>query len=112
MTRYAKRTDANHAAIRAAFRKLLGSDNVVDTSKAGFGLGDLACAFGGLVVLVEIKTEKGRLTKAQEKCKLPQVLVRNLDDVEDVVKMLRRWHEAISRPTYCTDDYPYNGRDL
>jgi hypothetical protein len=95
MTRYAKRTDANHQEIRDCFRLLLGHGNVVDTSKAGFGLGDLAVTYGGIVMLVEIKGEKGKLTKAQEKCPLPQRLVRNLADVEETVRVLKSWHRWI-----------------
>lgn len=95
MPRRAARTDANHASIRAAFRKLLGHDNVKDTSSAGNGLGDLVIAYGGLVMLIEIKTERGKLTAAQQACKLPQRLVRNLDDVVASVNVLKRWHATI-----------------
>lgn len=115
MTRYAKKVDKNHAEIRAAFRDLLGFDNVVDTSKAGFGLGDLAITFGGLSMLIEIKTEKGKLTKAQENCKLPQRLVRNMDDVAESVRVLKQWHRWIcegatrQKPL---EDYPDNRHDL
>jgi len=94
--RYAKRVDANHGELRSAFRRLLGADNVVDTSKAGFGLGDLAVSYGGLVMLIEIKTEKGKLTKAQKACSLPQRLVRNINDVEETVAVLKRWHRWIT----------------
>jgi len=105
MPKYAKRVDTNHAEIRSAFRRILGDENVCDTSKAGFGLGDLVITHGGIVMLVEIKTATGKLTKAQEKCKLPQRLVRNQNDVEETVRVLQRWHAAI-----CADalkwDYP------
>ena len=96
MTRYAKRVDGNHAEIRGHFRALLGDGCVVDTSKAGFGLGDLAIAHGGIVMLIEIKTATGKLTKAQERCPLPQRLVRNLADVEETVRVLKRWHRWIT----------------
>lgn len=97
MTRYAKRVDANHSAIRTAFRKLLGHDNVKDTSSAGNGLGDLIITYGGLVMLIEIKTETGKLTPAQVACKLPQRLVRNMDDVVSSVSVLKGWHAAICK---------------
>ena len=117
MTRYAKRTDANHAEIRTAFRQMLGDEAVCDTSKAGFGIGDLIVTYGGIVMLIEIKTEKGKLTKAQEKCKLPQRLVRNQADVEETVKTLKRWHRFICegemrQTPYSMDDYPPNDRDV
>ena len=115
MTRYAKRTDENHAAIRSAFRRLLGDANVFDSSKAGNGLGDLVITYGGLTMLVEIKTEKGKLTKAQKACKLPQRLVRNQADVEETVRVLKRWHkwicEGAMRQTPLTD-YPDNRFDV
>ena len=97
MPRRAARTDANHASIRTAFRKLLGHDNVKDTSSAGNGLGDLVIAHGGLVMLIEIKTETGKLTAAQKACKLPQRLVRTMDDVAESVRVLKRWHGLICK---------------
>lgn len=97
MSRYAKRTDANHADIRQAFRRLLGVENVVDTSRAGFGLGDLVIAYGGISMLIEVKTATGKLTKAQQASKLPQRLVRNIEDVAETVRVLKRWHQAITR---------------
>lgn len=115
MTRYAKRVDANHDAIRSAFRKMLGDANVFDTSKAGFGLGDLIITFGGIVMLVEVKTEKGKLTKAQENCKLPQRLVRNMDDVAESVRVLKQWHRWICEGAMKQEpmqDYPDNRKDL
>lgn len=117
MTRYAKRVDFNHAEIRSAFRRLLGDGNVFDTSKAGFGLGDLIVTLGGIVMLIEIKTEKGKLTKAQKACKLPQRLVRNEKDVEETVKVLKQWHQwicegAMRQTPHCMDDYPPNDKDV
>jgi hypothetical protein len=106
--------DANHGVLRTLFRDALGADNVCDTSKAGFGLGDLVIAYGGLVMLIEIKTEKGKLTKAQEKCKLPQRLVRNKEDVEETVRVLKRWHRAICEfemKQTPLNDYPDNRFD-
>lgn len=68
-------------------------------------------------MLVEIKTETGKLTKAQKACKLPQRLVRNEADVEETVKTLRRWHRAIceyemKQTPYGMDDYPPNDKDV
>jgi hypothetical protein len=111
---YAKRVDENHSQIRDEFRRLLGKENVVDTSAAGNGLGDLIITYGGLVMLIEIKTAKGKLTKAQKACKLPQRLVRNVADVADSVAVLKKWCNQLSgnrldRITLLgLDDYPDN----
>jgi hypothetical protein len=94
LTRYAKRVDANHGLIRAEFRRLIGTENVIDTSKAGFGLGDLIITYGGEIMLIEIKTATGKLTKAQERSKLPQRLVRNVEDARASVDVLvQNWHD-------------------
>lgn len=92
--RRAARKDENHSAIRTAFRKMLGIDNVRDLSQEG--LGDLLIAHGGVLMMVEIKTAKGKLTKLQTECNLPRRLVRNMDDVAETVNVLRRWHNAIT----------------
>ena len=66
-------------------------------------------------MLVEIKTEKGKLTKAQEKCKLPQRLVRNQADVEETVRVLKQWHGWIVAGAMRQEplvDYPDNSRTL
>jgi hypothetical protein len=117
MPKYAKRVDVNHADIRAAFRGLLGDENVVDTSKAGYGLGDLVVTLGGIVMLIEIKKEGGKpkFTKAQKDCKLPQRLVRNRADVEETVRVLKQWHGWIVAGALRQDplvDYPDNSRTL
>lgn len=68
-------------------------------------------------MLIEIKTEKGKLTKAQKACKLPQRLVRNQADVEETVRVLKRWHAAICKDAmqqtpYSLEDYPPNYKDV
>lgn len=95
MSKYARRVDANHGAIRDEFRRLLGEQRVEDTSRFGSPFHDLMLSMGSLLMSVEIKTETGKLTDAQERGNLPYRLVRNLDDVADTVKLLRRWHKAI-----------------
>lgn len=51
--RRAARTDANHAAIVAAFRRL--GYSVLDLSRVGQGCPDLLVARGGVSILVEVK---------------------------------------------------------
>lgn len=71
MSRYARRTDGNHAAIRDALRKVPGLV-VVDTHALGDGFPDLALGWRGRWVLVEIKDpakppSARRLTPDEEK---------------------------------------------
>lgn len=106
--RYANRTDANHSEIRTAFRRLLGDKRVFDSSAVGDGFADLVCQYGGLTLLVEVKTERGKLTKAQKDSGLMMKIVRNLDDVEDAVRTLKRWSRNIT--AYGIDDYPPNDK--
>lgn len=83
----ARRTDANHAQIVAAFRKMGWS--VLDLSAVGKGCPDLAIGKHGRTVLVEIKDgekspSKRRLTPAE--CEFfsawrgDAVLVQDIED--------------------------------
>jgi len=98
---YARRTDGNHTAIRTAFRKLLGDDNVVDTSRCGGGLGDLVITYGGQILMIEIKDgakppSRRKLTKAQKKSTLPTKLVNDMDDVAQAVATLKGWSHCLA----------------
>ena len=102
MTRYARRLDANHAEIKAAFDKL--GCSVVDLSRMGEGCPDLAVGYGGLSMFVEIKDgtkppSARKLTKPQEKLFARWTggirLVTCLDDVAVAVRWLRANHVAI-----------------
>lgn len=97
MPRYAKRVDANHGEIRDEFRKLLGDSNVFDCYAFGNGFPDLVVQFGGVTMLCEVKTAKGRLTEAQKGFPLMMRLVRNVADVAETVSVLKRWHESICK---------------
>jgi Holliday junction resolvase len=66
---YAKRTDANHAAIRDVLRQLQWL--VFDTSAIGRGWPDLVALRGGQVRFVEVKD--GAKVKSQQKLKPAQV---------------------------------------
>jgi hypothetical protein len=66
---------------------------------------------------VEIKTEKGKLTEKQKKFPLMMRLVRNMDDVAETVKLVKRWHAAIcarelAQTPYSLEDYPDNRKDV
>ena len=70
MTRYARRTDANHAVIRDGLRAK--GWQVLDLSGAGDGIPDLACSLApGTPFFLELKdgdklVSAQKLTKAQE----------------------------------------------
>ena len=55
MTRYAKRTDDNHAAVVAELRDALPEATVFDLSGAGKGVPDLLVGWNGRNYLLEIK---------------------------------------------------------
>lgn len=77
---YARRTDSNHATIREVFRRL--GCEVCDASRLGDGAPDLIVSFRKRLFFVEVKTARGRLTKAQEgfHARFPVSIVRNVDD--------------------------------
>ena len=102
MTRYAKRVDANHAEIKAAFEKM--GCSVVDLSAMGRGVFDILVGYGGISMLAEIKDgtkppSARKLTKPQEKLWARWTggkrLVASLGDVEAAVRWLRGCHQAI-----------------
>ena len=64
---YAKRTDANQSPIVAELRAVLPEATVHPTSRAADGFPDLAIGLWGHTYLIEVKTGKGKLTKAQAK---------------------------------------------
>jgi thiosulfate reductase cytochrome b subunit len=65
----------------------------------GAGWPDTAVGFGGLTLLVEIKSGKGKLNDRQlewlEDWTGGHYVVRNLDDVERLVSMVRGWHRIL-----------------
>lgn len=87
----ARRVDANHRLIKGAFVQL--GCSVIDLYAVGGGCPDLAVSRNGQMVLVEIKTEKGDYTPAQEvfnaEWQGPRATVRDLAGVETVVKALK-----------------------
>lgn len=91
---YAKRTDANHGEIKRAFEKM--GVKVFDASRVGGGFPDLVLQYGGVTMLAEIKTAKGKQTASQKEFPLMARLVRSSDDVAETVRVLRRWHTALT----------------
>lgn len=86
MSRFARRTDANQAPIVKALRQL--GAYVVDLSRVGGGVPDLLIGWRGAWLLAEVKTEKGKLRKAQEDFRavcaergLPCLVMRSVEDV-------------------------------
>lgn len=95
MSRRAARVDANHAEIVAEFRRL----GCAVESLAGMGKGvpDLLVCMHGRNELVEVKTEKGKLTPDQVKWfgawPTPVHVARSTEDVAQLV----RWAELMSQ---------------
>mgnify|MGYP002813895590 CR=1 FL=1 len=86
--RRAAKTDANHAEVVAAFRKLGWS--VLDLSRVGQGCPDILCGRPGYSVLVEIKDgakvpSQRKLTEDQidfhAEWRGPLVVVKDVEDV-------------------------------
>lgn len=83
---FARRTDANHAAIRDAMRK--AGAEVEDLSGTGKGMPDtLVYTADGRLLLVEIKMPKGTLTAAQVRfhARFPVHIVRTVEAAINLV---------------------------
>lgn len=86
----AHRTDANHAQIVKAFEQL--GCTVFSAHTVGAGFPDLVIGCNGRTLLVEIKTERGELTKAQREF----ITAWNGDtvhivcDTDDVIALVNR----------------------
>ncbi|HEX2594717.1 MAG TPA: VRR-NUC domain-containing protein [Rhizomicrobium sp.] len=81
----ARRTDATQKAIAAAFRQL--GWKVIDLSAVGKGCPDLMISRAGTVRLIECKTDKGKLTPAQQERIAegwPVQIVRRVEDAAEV----------------------------
>lgn len=92
MSKYARRTDANHAEIVKAFRDL--GCSVFDTSRVAGGFPDIIVGRNGVTVLVEIKADsKKKFTAAQDMFMLnwkgsAVSRIQDLDGVINLVNML------------------------
>ena len=79
--RRAAKVDANHQAIRSALRRC--GWKVIDLSRAGNGVPDLLALKGESLRLVEVKSDKGKLTAWQALLQLegwPIHILRSVDD--------------------------------
>lgn len=76
----AARTDANHGQIVAALKA--AGWRVVSTARMGGGFPDLVVARRGVVRLIEVKTDRGALTRDQVEFHegFPVVILRTIDD--------------------------------
>lgn len=92
---FACRVDANHSLIRDEFRRLMGDDRVIDTSRFGSPFGDLMLKTGHLIRQVETKYRSGGLTKAQERETLPYVLVRTVEECAGVVERFEQDYQDV-----------------
>ena len=89
---YAKRTDGNHCLIMESFRRL--GCSVVDLSRVGAGVPDLAVSLHKFTAYVEIKTETGTLEPSQirfhRESKATIYVARTLKDVAEIVAHMKR----------------------
>ena len=100
MYRAAKR-DKNEKKIVDFLRRLGASVEFLD----GSGIPDLLVAWQGQNLLMEVKGEKGKLTKPQEnffeKWEAPAYIVRDVDDVKNVLRCnmsdFERYREMITK---------------
>lgn len=89
MSKYARRTDANHADIVKAFRDL--GCSVFDTSRVAGGFPDILVGKNGITVLVEIKADgKKKFTPAQDMFMLnwKGSAVSRIQDLEGVITLV------------------------
>jgi Holliday junction resolvase len=91
------RVDVVQPALVKAFRDA-GMD-VLHTHQLGKGYPDLFVGWNGIWLAVEVKSDKGSLTKAQErlhkKLRIAPRIVRDTDDVKAACIVLWTWHRLI-----------------
>lgn len=63
--RTAARVDTNHGAIVDGIRQIFGPDSVLDLSRVGQGCPDILVGIRGHNIMLEIKTDRGKLTADQ-----------------------------------------------
>ena len=94
------RTDTNHAEISSTFEKL--GCSVFSAHAVGAGFPDLVVGCNGHTLLVEIKTESGKLTDDQIKFiqswNSTVYVVRNNDDVVSLVNHYRAVNNQPRKP--------------
>ncbi len=102
MSKYAKRVDANHSEIEAAFRQLLG-DHVTNCAAFGDGFPDLFVSFGGqsgpaYACGVEIKRDdKATFTAHQIRFRNTHPgVVHRIETVEQAVKLAQQIRRIVT----------------
>jgi hypothetical protein len=94
--------------------------SVIHLHGVGSGVPDVAVGIGGLTCLAEIKTEKGKDTKAQEELMKwwtgGKYYLRNKSDCDQLKKTMMEWLRWINQGTLQRVntplvDYPPNSRD-
>jgi Holliday junction resolvase len=96
-----KRVDQNHREIVRALRQVPGV-TVHSLHEMGNGCPDLIVGYRGLSVLVEVKTEKGKLNAMQEDWHRrwtgsPVVIIRNDQDIETLITTLNATVQALAQ---------------
>lgn len=95
MSKYARRTDANHSEIVKAFREL--GCSVFDSSRVAGGFPDIIVGKNGITVLVEIKSdEKKKFTAAQDMFMLNWrgSTVSRIQDIDGVIRLVKMLDNA------------------
>jgi len=95
MSKYARRTDSNHAWIVKAFRDL--GCSVFDTSRVAGGFPDILVGKNGITVLVEIKADdKKKFTAAQDMFMLNWrgSTVSRIQDIDGVIRLVKMLDNA------------------
>jgi hypothetical protein len=95
--RHNKRVDGNHTELLATLNK---AGDFLDTSKAGYGLGDAFGTLFGVCMWVEFKLPKGRLTEAEKRfqsdCERIGVRYEILRSVEDCEALIERVRQEVN----------------
>ena len=91
--RYAAKVDANQNPIVKGLKSIFGPDVVFDLSAVGRGCPDIMIGIRGVNILMEIKTDKGKLTTDQ------QIFHRTWDGQAHVVRTLEEAIAVINRLT-------------
>ena len=89
MSKYARKTDANHSEIVKAFRDM--GCSVFDSSRVAGGFPDIIVGRNGITVLVEIKTDsKKKFTAAQDAFMLNWrgSTVSRIQDLDGVINLV------------------------
>jgi hypothetical protein len=114
----AKRVDKNQAELVDYLRS--NGLSVIHLHGVGKGVPDVAVGIGGLTMLAEIKTEKGKDTKAQTEMMKwwtgGKYYLRNKADCDQMKKTMQTWLRLITdgimhQLNTPLVDYPPNDRD-